>query len=405
MATKFLLAILFSVLNCTLALNPNFSPVLLFKHKENPTSFPKSIISSTTPYDQREFERLISTYDNDQKIIFFVMPELSPEDFSIRDEDNIKGFQNLASGVDLVDYIPYVENAVDNKVTKSQSVELASVSTINELEPEPSSNARIIIVSLPQRHSSESKFHYLARIDRACFAISQLDKYRDALFVLTSEKNSHLEQHSRKAREANQQQQRGNTYKSANSLVYFTDFFEHLKNKDNTNRIDISVTISGVTTTKPSEHEVKIEFASKHPLSLMFDYDPTTDYWYLNVSKSTVDAKPFQLSTDIVVPRGFSFSCSSSAYFKLSDDEKVDGVYFKGLQLQVNFGNETEELKTFGDAYDCVGFTNAAIWAGLFVTFLMLFIVSVAITYIMDIRSMDRFDDPKGKTITVTATD
>lgn len=48
---------------------------------------------------------------------------------------------------------------------------------------------------------------------------------------------------------------------------------------------------------------------------------------------------------------------------------------------------------------------SPAIWAGLFITFMLLIILSVGITFIMDIRTMDRFDDPKGKTITINAAD
>ena len=64
--------------------------------------------------------------------------------------------------------------------------------------------------------------------------------------------------------------------------------------------------------------------------------------------------------------------------------------------------NNTE---SFGDAYDCVGFTSIPIWSGLFVTAILLFIITFGLTMMMDIKTMDRFDDPKGKTITVTASE
>lgn len=55
----------------------------------------------------------------------------------------------------------------------------------------------------------------------------------------------------------------------------------------------------------------------------------------------------------------------------------------------------------FNDPQEQNSFFTPPILAGLFVTFLMLFIVTWGITMIMDIKTMDRFDDPKGKTISI----
>lgn len=41
----------------------------------------------------------------------------------------------------------------------------------------------------------------------------------------------------------------------------------------------------------------------------------------------------------------------------------------------------------------------------MFITFMLLIILTYGITFIMDIRTMDRFDDPKGKTITINASE
>lgn len=59
----------------------------------------------------------------------------------------------------------------------------------------------------------------------------------------------------------------------------------------------------------------------------------------------------------------------------------------------------------FGDSYDCVGFTSVPIWSGIFITFILLFILTAGITMMIDIKTMDRFDDPKGKTITINASE
>lgn len=59
----------------------------------------------------------------------------------------------------------------------------------------------------------------------------------------------------------------------------------------------------------------------------------------------------------------------------------------------------------FESSYDCVGTMSAPIWSGLFIVILLLFITIGGVMMMMDIRTMDRFDDPKGKTITINASE
>lgn len=97
---------------------------------------------------------------------------------------------------------------------------------------------------------------------------------------------------------------------------------------------------------------------------------------------------------DISFPFGFSYHCSPQTVF-------VNGTTYlniKDMQVQVDHKNAT-----FSDAYDCVGFTSIPIWTGIFVTMILGLIMIWALTMIMDIRTMDKFDDPKGKTITISS--
>ncbi|XP_018060004.1 PREDICTED: uncharacterized protein LOC108694836 [Atta colombica] len=97
---------------------------------------------------------------------------------------------------------------------------------------------------------------------------------------------------------------------------------------------------------------------------------------------------------DISFPFGFSYHCSPKTTF-------TDGTTFLNImdmQVQVDHKDAT-----FSDAYDCVGFTSIPIWTGIFVTVILGLIMIWALIMIMDIRTMDRFDDPKGKTITISS--
>jgi V-type H+-transporting ATPase S1 subunit len=64
-----------------------------------------------------------------------------------------------------------------------------------------------------------------------------------------------------------------------------------------------------------------------------------------------------------------------------------------------------EKAKTFGDAYNCELFFTPPIWSGLFVTSILALIMMWGLVMIMDIRTMDQFDDPKGKTITISVSE
>lgn len=59
----------------------------------------------------------------------------------------------------------------------------------------------------------------------------------------------------------------------------------------------------------------------------------------------------------------------------------------------------------FGGAWDCVGFFTVPIWVGLLTSLLFVFILSVGMYMLSDIKTMDRFDDPKGQPIMVPNTE
>ena len=55
--------------------------------------------------------------------------------------------------------------------------------------------------------------------------------------------------------------------------------------------------------------------------------------------------------------------------------------------------------------YDCQGFFTEGIWAGIIFGLIIAAMLTWAVSMLADVKSPDRFDDPKGKTITITATD
>jgi V-type H+-transporting ATPase S1 subunit len=59
----------------------------------------------------------------------------------------------------------------------------------------------------------------------------------------------------------------------------------------------------------------------------------------------------------------------------------------------------------FGYYNDCVGFFNITIWCVLIVLFVLFIILADGVCMMMSLETCDRTDDPKGKTITIIASE
>lgn len=55
----------------------------------------------------------------------------------------------------------------------------------------------------------------------------------------------------------------------------------------------------------------------------------------------------------------------------------------------------------FSDGWDCVPFFSEVIWMGLIATLAFVLILLFGFSMLASVTTQDRFDDPKGKTITV----
>lgn len=73
--------------------------------------------------------------------------------------------------------------------------------------------------------------------------------------------------------------------------------------------------------------------------------------------------------------------------------------HFCHFSLQVQAGVNS---KRFNDSYDCIGFTSAPIWSGVFVSFIICFVVAFGLNQIMEIKPPNRFENSRGKQLTFT---
>ncbi|XP_015179456.1 PREDICTED: uncharacterized protein LOC107067990 [Polistes dominula] len=133
-------------------------------------------------------------------------------------------------------------------------------------------------------------------------------------------------------------------------------------------------------------------------LVLRFDIENASSGYYSlqNITFNPNDAKSnsevLTSKTDMAFPFNFSYHCSNAIIFSGENTS----VKLPDIQLQI-------DATKFSDAYDCVNFTTIPIWTGIFVTVILASIMIWGLAMIIDIRTMDRFDDPKGKTITISA--
>ncbi|XP_030589491.1 V-type proton ATPase subunit S1-like [Archocentrus centrarchus] len=130
----------------------------------------------------------------------------------------------------------------------------------------------------------------------------------------------------------------------------------------------------------------------------------TVELKYKNLSAS------YTANRSIYTPAEYSFHCQSVTNFgdallfpKITDQNSSEwSLNFIDFQIQ-GFGlsNSTD----FSYASDCASFFTPAIWMGLLTVLLMLLILVYGLHMIMQVNTMDRFDDPKGPTISVPQTE
>ncbi|XP_016107042.1 V-type proton ATPase subunit S1-like [Sinocyclocheilus grahami] len=141
-------------------------------------------------------------------------------------------------------------------------------------------------------------------------------------------------------------------------------------------------------------------------------YKVSARHWFtMDLVHLEYDGKTatFNGSRYIYAPAEYSYRCesvSSSRYPQLSPHSDKDNandwqISFDDFQIQgFNVGG-----KDFSYASDCASFFTPGIWMGLVTSLLMVLALTYGLHMIMQLRTMDRFDDPKGPAISVPQTE
>ncbi|KAM9445119.1 V-type proton ATPase subunit S1b [Clarias gariepinus] len=113
----------------------------------------------------------------------------------------------------------------------------------------------------------------------------------------------------------------------------------------------------------------------------------------------------FNASRGIYSPAEYSFHCQNVNSFNSPllvprDLNNPWKVVFTDFQIQ-----GFNVTGNFSYASDCASFFTPGIWMGLLTSLLMVLILTYGLHMIMQLRTMDRFDDPKGPSISVPQTE
>ncbi|RZC43100.1 uncharacterized protein BDFB_008836 [Asbolus verrucosus] len=320
-------------------------------------------------------DTLLEYLKKDPYIIVFAEHTLSPEDFAQRDQNGEIAFPNIFSlkkPRTYVTYKPYVQNPIGAIKQLDKKVTELSIGSLLNGPNVPKNN--ILVIDLNDAKDDEQRFHMLKRHDSDVVSIYKdiLERHDNVLAIYTSHHTSWVAPEEV-------------TRKKSRSLLADDDTKTSSVFADG--RITMYLNDDGLYVNKTTN----------------FKFSISNGYWYINSITVQESEEPIDLKiSDMYAPVRFSYHCGD---LKLSHSQGSQILSLPGFQIQL-FENDTHAHNiTFGDAYDCVGFTSVPIWSSLFVTAILLIIITLGLTMMMDIRTMDRFDDAKGKTITINASE
>jgi len=157
-------------------------------------------------------------------------------------------------------------------------------------------------------------------------------------------------------------------------------------------------------------------------ISIHMYFVKTKDEYYMNklevigitIGNDQVHKNELEVKTKngykVIAPIGSSFCCYDPGMFEPkkgeASEEQMNNAYSVGLtfpkmQLQVFKLSRVR----FGPEWTCDMFMTIGVWVGLLVTLLFASICVWGFCMLANIQTMDRFDDPRGKSIYVPQTD
>lgn len=392
----------------------DFVPVFVWESSK-PTDV-KITSPALKKYSTDEFEDFfvskLSLFRKKPLVVVFTEENLSVEDFSWQDLTESSAFPYLESVITRsanVDFLPAVDNPIkalrrlDKLGYKRQTVRDPDTMTVPEL------GGVVMEVKMDDAKADEDRPDFLRRHDKIISRVySRLVSQRDNVVgVYTGRFNSWIEPENEPVLHRVRRLLAETTPDPTLLLINVTNILIYASNNPNltvsgvsSNLTLISATPKATTTFQSARARFKSNSSDQIFLDFFF-YNSTSSlgYWslenvtYSDNSPNGTDKITLKPEFSIIAPVSFSYHCSSKTVFQAHDII----LTLENFQAQPYM----DKRAAFGDAYNCELFFTPPIWSGIFVTSILALIMIWGLVMIMDIRTMDQFDDPKGKTITV----
>lgn len=393
MLTKLLVTTMMCILGMAMSSN---SPVFLWG-----VDSPKK--PSLQSVKQEEFGEIVAPLLKDTMVVAFLEENLSAKDFLCTNTQSAASCYAHLQGVSPKTFYANVENPVEALRAVATEREFNSVDKSGKLAtPLPCDSGKVVFVNFESTKSDRGAT--LEAHDAAISAISKDIKCPAVYMYLSAPSAVSTAPQSHRVRREVVDTRYSCFRKDSQFLLCYTKLLIDTPIDGRVHHDELVVNSMSVISGKDSQSRFTVILGTTTK-AVTFNISLVDGYFSMgNVVVGDVTFR----ARNIEAPTDFSFSCGNltlSAIWKSPTEPIHQVLRWNNLQFQAPFNSKYSAKFAFGDAWSCTGFFSPAILSGLFVVVIMLMIVFTGICWMMDINTMDRFDDPKGKTITINATD
>jgi len=393
----------------------------------------KNVVESAPALQLNEVYDISDILSNHHNVLLFLQDELSIEDLSSHKSE----FSTLTTIFESEKalYIPKVKDNVAQRLEHKLKKDKYTVSrikagtAISEIKLNEGTK-NLVIIELPPTSTNPRRSHALKKVDEVISSV--LDKVKgvaDFVAVYTATSSSiPVSEDVARLRVSRSLKAIGDP--SNPDTFYSNDcVFMYLKkpmtvsmkgprgahdalpavphavlgtcNHPDTNNIMLNyndVTLNGETL-----HKLKLNFEFKMDRGTWHSPTVTVDMQKGASGISNRTVLHMRRDMQMSAPVNHCFNCGQTVVYeqRTIGNHTTAGqfnLHVNGAQVQAFMGDAVQ----FGAVWDCEGFFTAGVWMGLLASGLATTILLAGMCMIADIKTMDRFDDPKGKPIMLT---
>lgn len=351
---------------------------------------------------QTEFTELVTPLLADKTLIVFLENRLTNKDFVCSNPTTEKSCYAFLRGVQSKTFYASVESPVEALRSVAGEREFNTVDASGKFaNPLELSEGKVVFVNFEEPVESNVRGATLESHDSIIAAVtSQYDK--NVIFMYTSAPSSDSSTVlKRQRRDTTAASTQGYVFRQGADLLLF---YTTLTVSNGQLPTPTPLEISSMSVTQQNNTAMTVTLTPTTGSPLKFDITLAGGYFFMtNVEYNGMKFR----STEVYSPTDFSYFCGNLTLSSVVTEDQPVAYTLKwnSFQFQAPFGRTTNENFVFGDPWHCVGFFTGGILSGLLIVALLLTITFIGVCWMMDINTMDRFDDPKGKTISINASE